>query len=882
MGDRALFEVIRGFLHRRLVLPLVFLAMVTTGGLVAWRIGVLEREHEIIAWGIDNYLTSFLTSADETLRLMAFTSKGPEDNAVTPLWNEAGHLYHRVFLVARDSYAVFIKGKNAPASWAVTPPPASSFPDTGTWPVYSIPYYRADLGSVTIAFMIPGRWGSIIGEVNLDRLHWLISAYLRKVPQRILWITDRYGNVIVHPDERMVKEQENVGHEPLVRKALAHPEGVKLLGRLAGTLVYGLSWRIDPWGWVVLAAYPLLPALMPVLGAAAVGFALFFAFLYVVFRRFMGHMHRSVIEPVQILTREASRMAEASRPESDPWPDFEGSFAELQVFSRQFQEMGRAVRDREEALVRRQAELVRIQDALARSEAKYREIVESLHEAYLEINTEGVVTFHNTAFLQLMDMDAPPSKPFSVRDMADPETVRAMVAFLDNVAAGRDVGELKTFALRDRHGVAKTVEISARPMGGPEGPVRGFRIMARDVTAKIEGEKRAKELEKIIAHAQKMESLGTLASGIAHEFNNLLQAMTGYLDLLEKHTDASDRKRRWIDRVREAADRGAELVRRMLTFARQDGVSPELLDINRVIEETLDFLSRNIPRMIQLEADLAPDVPAVYGDRLQLEQIVINLIVNARDAIPEGGHGRITVSTRRDKRPDGTDGVVLKVSDTGQGIPERIRERIFDPFFTTKEPGKGTGLGLSTVYGIMQRHGGTITCESEPGRGTTFTLTFPVKEARGDDAAEGARRAEGALLEVKPERRDGLTVLVVDDETALLQFVTESLEAEGFRVLKATSGEEALHVLEMEGRRIGAVVLDLHMPGMGGGACYKEIRRRYPRLSVVLTSGYTGASLAENLGKAENVSILAKPYRLADLLAILYATCSEPAVVSPA
>jgi len=882
MGDRALFEVIRGFLHRRLLLPLVLLAMATTGGLVAWRISALEREHEIIAWGIDNYLTSFLSSADETLKLMALTLKEREDNATLPLWTEAGQMYHRVFVVGRDSYTVFVKGHSKPASWAATPPPGSSFPDTGAWPVYSIPYYRADLGSVTIAAMIPGRWGSIIGEMNLDRLHWLISAYLRKMPQRVLWITDRYGNVIVHPDKHMVKEQENVGHEPLVRKALAHPEGAKLLGRLAGTAVFGLSWRIDPWGWVVLAAYPLVPALMPVVGAAAAGFALFFAFLYVVFRGFMGRMHRSIIEPVQILTREAGRMAEASRPESEPWPDFGGSFAELQVFSRQFQEMGRAVRDREEALVRRQAELVRTQDALARSEAKYREIVESLHEAYLEINTEGVVTFHNTAFLQLMGVDAPPSEPFSLRDMADSETVRAMFAFLDDVAAGRDGGEFKTFVLRDRHGAAKTVEISARPIGGREGPVRGFRIMARDVTAKVEGEKRAKELERIIAHAQKMESLGTLASGIAHEFNNLLQAMTGYLDLLERHTEASDRKRRWISRVREAADRGAELVRRMLTFARQDDMRLELLDINRVIEETLDFLSRNIPRMIQLEAELAPDVPAVYGDRLQLGQIVINLVVNARDAIPEGGHGRITVSTRRERLPDGTDVVVLKVCDTGQGIPAHIRERIFDPFFTTKEPGKGTGLGLSTVYGIMQRHDGTITCESEPGRGTTFTLTFPVGGAGAKDAAEATEGDEDALSEAKPQSPDGLTVMVVDDETTLLQFVTESLEAEGFRVLKAASGEEALEVLETEGRRVDAVVLDLHLPGMGGGACYKEIRRRYPQISVVITSGYTGACLADNLGKAENVSILAKPYRLADLLAILQAARSEPVAASPA
>ncbi len=881
MSERPLFEVIRDFLSRRLVLPLAVLAMVAAGGLVGWRISALEREHEIIAWGVDNFLTSFLTSADDILRLSAVTTKRIDEVSGKSLWSETVPLYHRIFMVSPDSDTVVSKGSDKPTSQAVSPPPVSYFPETGVWPIYSVPYYRADLGSVTIASMIRGRWGSVIGELNLEHLHRLIAAYLHKVPRRILWITDRYGNVIVHPNERAVKEQENLGHEPLVRKALEHPEGTKLFGRLAGTAVYGVSWRIDPWGWVVLVAYPLVPALVPVLGAAAVGFSVFFAFLYLVFLGLMGRLNRSVIDPMKALSREANRLAEGLRTKTDPWPNLEGSFAELKVFSQHFQEMGRAVQEREDALTRRQAELVRAQEALARSESRYRGILESLHEAYFEINAEGVVTFQNQAFCRLMGLDTPSETAISVRDMADPETARAIESFLAEIAAGRKLGEFKTFPLRDRHGATKMVEISARPMETGGGFVGGFRILARDVTAKIEAERRAQELEKIISHAQKMESLGTLASGIAHEFNNLLQAMTGYLDLLEMHTEASDRKRRWIARVREAADRGAELVRRMLTFARQDEMTLELVDINGVVRETLDFLSRNIPRIIRLEADLGPDVPAVYGDRLQLEQIVINLVVNARDAIAEGREGLITVSTRRERRPDGTDIVVLRVSDTGQGIAPSIRERIFDPFFTTKEPGKGTGLGLSTVYGIMQRHGGDVRVESEVGRGTTFTLIFPVKSVGRQDADGTVQEADGRGCETSREKGKGFTVLVVDDETTLLEFVAESLEAEGFRVFTAASGEEALDLLEKKGAAVNAVVLDFNMPGMGGGACYKEIRRRYPSISVVVTSGYTGASIVEHLGKSRNVSVLSKPYRIADLLAAL-ASCRNALLPAPA
>ena len=864
MNDRSLFEVIRSYLHRRLVFPLAVAAMMVTGGLAAWRLYGLEREHFTIAWGLDNYVSEFLASADETLRLMAQLSQYLKVDTEAA-WAESVQVYHRVFLVRPESYAVFVRGHDIAPAGSLAPPPASLFPETTTWPLYSVPYYRSDLGSVTMATMIPGAWGSIIGELNLDRLQRLIAAYLHKVPRRIVWITDRYGNLIVHPDGRLVQEQENVAHDPLVRKALNNPQGVKLFGRLGDTAVYGISWRIEPWGWVVIVAYPLGAALIPVLGGAAVGFFVFFAFLRIVFFGLLGELQKDIVGPMQVLGREAQRLAEGSRAKTDPWPDMNGTFAELAVFSRQFQEMGRAVQDREEALVRRQAELLRAQEARKRSEGKYREILESIEEAYFEVNTHGIVTFHNTAFLRLMGLDGSPNPPLSLHDLADPETARALEAFLEKVAAGQDRGELKTFVFHDHLGTPKTVEVSVRPVSERDGPVRGFRLMARDITAKVEAEKRAQELERVLGHAQKMESLGTLASGIAHEFNNLLQAMTGYLELLANHTDPSDRRQHWIGRVREAADRGAELVRRMLTFARQDEMRPENLDLNQLVRETLDFLRRNIPRMIQLEAHLSPEIPAVFGDRLQLEQIIINLVVNARDAIAEGSPGRITVCTRPEKRPEGTEVVVLEVSDTGQGIPASIRDRIFDPFFTTKEPGKGTGLGLSTVYGIVQRHGGSVTCDSAPGKGTTFRITFPVK-GHGEDVPTKPGEKRSGEERPRPFSLENFRVLVVDDEPALLEFVAESLEAERLQVLKAFSGEEALHVLEKEGGRLNAIVLDLHMPGMGGKACYKEIRRLYPKIPIIVTSDYADADLSQSVGEAEHVTVLAKPYRIADLL----------------
>lgn len=315
-----------------------------------------------------------------------------------------------------------------------------------------------------MATSISMRWGTVVGELDLGRVQRLVEAYLRKVPHCIIWITDRYGNLIVHPDAHMVQEQENVGHEPLVARALAHPEGTRLLGGLSGTIVYGTSWRIDPWGWVVLVAYPLFPALYPVVVAASIGFCLFFGFMGVIHWRLIRRLHKVVIGPVEQLTRVVHHMAEGRSNAEDSWPDFQRTFAEIRLFAQGFRDMSQAVQVREEALLRRQKALIEVQESLARSERRYREILESIDEAYFELDTEGVVMFHNSAFVRLLGLDPPPTHPFSVDEMVDSKTAEALKAFLRDVAEDRSVGRLQVFAFHDTQGTSRTVEISAKPM----------------------------------------------------------------------------------------------------------------------------------------------------------------------------------------------------------------------------------------------------------------------------------------------------------------------------------------------------------------------------------------------------------------------------------
>ncbi|MGQ9795209.1 hybrid sensor histidine kinase/response regulator [Desulfosoma sp.] len=872
MKDPRLFEVVRRFLLRRLFFPLLACAVMTTCGLAAWRIVQLGKEHDVISWSVDNYISSFLTAADESLLLLASTLSGGDMRATRSRSVKLPMPYHRAFFIGPDAYTytVYPQDMAEGITEDVSLPSALYFPTTREWPNYSVPYYRSDLKSVTVATSISTRLGTVVGELDLGRVQRMVEVYLQKVPHRVIWIMDRYGNLIVHPDAHMVQEQENVGHESLVARALAHPEGTKLLGRLSGTIVYGTSWRIDPWGWVVLVAYPLFPALYPVVVAASIGFCLFFGFMGVIHWRLIRRLHKVVIVPVEQLTRVVTHMAEGRSDAEDSWPDFHGTFAEVRLFAQRFREMSLAVQEREEALLLRQKDLVKIQESLARSEKRYREILESIDEAYFELDTEGVVMFHNSAFVRLLRLDPPPAHPFSLDEVVDSKTAEALRAFLRDVAEDRSTGRLQVFAFHDTQGASRTVEISAKPIRAQDRTTLGFRVMARDITEKIQAEKRAQELERVISHAQKMESLGTLASGIAHEFNNLLQPMTGYLDLLARHMEADDRKSRWITHIREAVDRSAELVRRMLTFARQDETRFEVVDINRLVEDTLDFLRRNIPRRIRLEKNLQENLPAVHADRLQMEQILINLVVNARDAIGEGEEGCIRVSTGRREAQDGVQDVILTVSDTGQGIPESIRERIFDPFFTTKEPGKGTGLGLSTVYGIVRRHGGTIRCHSELGKGTTFAITLPAhafKEAVRVMKKDSAQ-VQG-FEDPQPKGDMPRTILVVDDERDIREYILEALAEEGFRVLAASSGEEALSILKKNPGAVDAVILDENMPGMGGQACLAEVRRHYSHIPVIMASGDRSGSLRESSEPSENTAQLLKPYRLKDLIELL-------------
>jgi len=377
---------------------------------------------------------------------------------------------------------------------------------------------------------------------------------------------------------------------------------------------------------------------------------------------------------------------------------------------------------------------------------------------------------------------------------------------------------------------------------------------------------RYSKMEQSLRQSQKMEAIGILAGGVAHEFNNILQVLQGQTERLRGNPRLPAELSPDLMGMDSALERARDLVRRLLTVGRKVAAQAVRVDLNHEVRLVAGILERTLPRMIAIDLDLSPGLPPLKGDPGQLEQVLLNLASNARDAMPEGG--LLTLSTAKlsvraidpPRHPAMTPGnyVLLRVADTGQGMDPDTMQRCFDPFFTTKEVGKGTGLGLSTVYGIVEAHNGVINCDSAPGKGARFNIYLPVEAAPA--AAPVPQPAAPT-----PAPTGGGVILVVDDEPAIRGSLAEYLSELGYEVLQAGSGEEALKVYSNHRDRTRAVILDLSMPGMGGKACLRLLREVDPKARVLVASGYGGADIAQEMEQLGAAGFIAKPFRLAEL-----------------
>jgi PAS domain S-box-containing protein len=496
----------------------------------------------------------------------------------------------------------------------------------------------------------------------------------------------------------------------------------------------------------------------------------------------------------------------------------------------------------------------RAEKRLRAREERFRALVENGSDVTALVGTDGLFRYVSGPVRRLLGHapeDLVGRSPYDLMHREDVAAARAGFAAL--LARG---GEplTATYRLRHRDGSWRWLEMVA--VSHRHNPaIRGLVVNARDVTER-------RSLEDQLRQSQKMEAVGRLAGGVAHDFNNLLAVMLGYTTLTLSRAHDAAAVMRNLEQIKTAAERAANLTRQLLAFSRKQVLMPRIVDLGDVVAELDSMLGRLIGEDIQLATDVRSAHGLVKADRGQMEQVIVNLAINARDAMPRGGRLSIglhdvdlddSVRDQMGLRPGPY--VRLDVSDTGVGMDADTLSRLFEPFFSTKEKGKGTGLGLATVYGIVKQSGGHIAVESTPGRGTTFRIWLPRVEEVVDPVVPVPATSLAPGLAAGSE-----TILLVEDEDAVRGLMCEVLEGQGYTVLKASGGEEALRVSRGHGGAVDLLLTDVVMPGMSGREVASAIAAERPGLRVLFASGYTAEAIARHGVLEPGTDLIHKPF----------------------
>jgi len=517
---------------------------------------------------------------------------------------------------------------------------------------------------------------------------------------------------------------------------------------------------------------------------------------------------------------------------------------------------------------------------------RFAALLEAAPDAMVCVDGAGTITLVNAQAERLFGYrrDQLVGQPV---EMLVPEAARAIhpryrAGYVANPRP-RPMGAGMELAVRRQDGSTFPAEISLSAIDTDEGIL--VTTAVRDITERLEARAERERLkalaererlERQLQQSQRLESLGQLAGGVAHDFNNLLSVISGYAGFIAKTLKKGDAAGPWqsvlsdTEKIQLAADQAARLTRQLLTFARREVVQPRVLNLNDVVAGVLSLLQRTLGEHVELSTELGGDLGFVLADPGQVEQILVNLAVNARDAMPGGG--KLTVQTANvaadqayaSSHANLSPGqyVMLKVSDTGTGMPRAVIDRAFDPFFTTKPKGQGTGLGLATVYGIVTQSGGNIRIYSEPGLGTTIAVLLPVADQPPPAEPPPPGELEGGGNEL---------VLVVEDEPTLREVTRRTLADNSYRVLVAASGQEAIEAIASSADHIDALITDVIMPGMQGREVAERICELQPGIGVLYMSGYTEGLLSSQGILEQGINLIEKPFTEASLLTKLRA-----------
>ena len=510
---------------------------------------------------------------------------------------------------------------------------------------------------------------------------------------------------------------------------------------------------------------------------------------------------------------------------------------------------------------------VRAAESLRHSEERYRRFVEEDLTGNLIMKPDGTILTCNPAFARTFGFDSV-EEAQAANFMSLLRTKKEGLDLVASIRPNESV-ERDEIEMHERDGDA--VYVAARFTGS-------FNVAGElhELKGYLFNDTKRKRLEHQLVQAQKMEGLGTLAGGIAHDFNNILAIILGYTTRIEDGQGRPEKVADALRVIREAVERGAALVQQLLTSARQTEAQFASLDLNRLLGEMEKMLGATFPKTINFALHLQPSIPMVKADRSQLHQVLLNLCVNARDAMPDGGTITFETATTPGVRLSqyftgvaAENYAVMRVIDTGSGISKQVKPHIFEPFYTTKERGKGTGLGLSVVYGVVNNHRGFVQVDSERGYGTTFSIYLPLESTAEAVAGEGDETPAGP-------RGPARTIMLVEDEEMLRGLGVLMLEGDGYRVLSAKDGVEAIEIFSEHADEIGLVLCDLGLPRLGGRDVFLKMKEIKPDVRAIVASGYLEPNLRSEMLKAGVLDTIQKPYDFRDMLEKIRAIIGQP------
>jgi len=508
-------------------------------------------------------------------------------------------------------------------------------------------------------------------------------------------------------------------------------------------------------------------------------------------------------------------------------------------------------------VIYQQWQIHRFRMRLAAQEELFRLIGENAIDMIAVVTVDGERLYNSPSYQRWLGYTAEELEKTSAYEQIHPDDVAAVSAAAQE-ARSTGVGRRLEYRVRHKNGGWRVLESTASAVRNAEGAVEKLVIVNRDITER-------RELEQQLVLSQRLEAVGKLSGGIAHDFNNLLGVIIGYSEALQESIAADNPLREAIDEIQKAGKRAATLTQQLLAFSRKQVLEPKILDLNAIVVDMEKMLRRLIGEDVELKFKMPPDLGKVKADRGQLEQVILNLAVNARDAMPRGGQLRIETENAelgeedviRHRYVNAGPYVMLKVTDTGTGMDLETQSHIFEPFFTTKAKGKGTGLGLATVYGVVKQSDGYIWLESELGKGTTFRIYLPRVEGAAEKPKEAAPVKKG----------DGpRTILLVEDEPSLRKLTRKTLTDMGYVVLEADNAAHAIEVAHRTESPIDLLLTDVIMPGMSGGDLAKQLSPESPHMRVLFMSGYTDGAIEVRGSLPPGLVVLRKPFTRDTLL----------------